>query len=82
MATRKSLLQEMTSYIPHRGKEDVIQSRADHILTSAINLLEEIHLSFPEEEAIALEKRFISSVKNRDTRRFSRAMVKIKESKS
>lgn len=78
---RRSLLHEMNDYIPHKDKETVVESRAHHIITSAINLLENIHMNFSEEEAEILEKRLISSIKGRDYSRFDRQMKKIKESK-
>ncbi len=71
----------MNDYIPHKDKESVVESRANHIITSAINLLEDIHSNFTEEEAEVLEKRLMSSIKNRDYGRFDKQIRKIKESK-
>ena len=71
----------MSDYIPHKDKESIVESRAHHIITSAINLLENIHTNFSEEEAELLEKRLLSSIKNKDYSRFSRQMKRIKESK-
>lgn len=79
---RRSLLHEMNDYIPHKDKETIVESRANHIITSAINLLENIDENFSEEEARVLEKRLLSSIKGRDYSRFSRQMEKIKESKT
>lgn len=69
----------MSGFTPHRDKEDVIHSRANHILTSVINLLDTIHDDFSHEEAVVLEKKIMSSIKNRDVKRFDREMIKLKE---
>jgi hypothetical protein len=75
----RSILQEISSYVPQRNKEDLIEARAQHIIASAINLLESIDESFPAHEAEALKKRFLSSIKGADPNRFSRMVKKVKE---
>lgn len=64
--------------MPQKNKEDLIDSRAQHIISSAINLFESIDNSFSPNEADALKKRFISSIKGADASRFSRMMKRIK----
>jgi len=77
----KSLLEEMSGYVPSRNKEDIIESRAQHIIASAINLLTSIDESFSAEEAEMLEKKFFSSIKAKDGKRFTRLVSKLKESR-
>lgn len=74
----RSILEEISSYVPQRSKEDVIEARAQHIIVSAINLLESIDESFSPEDAEALKKRFVSSIRGADPNRFTRMVKRIK----
>lgn len=74
----KSILEEINNYVPKKSKEELIEARAQHIIVSAINLLESIETSFGDEEADALKKRFLSSIKGSDPSRFTRMIKRIK----
>lgn len=74
----RSILEEISSYVPNKSKEDLIEARAQHIIVSAINLLESIDRTFEPEEAEALKKRFVSSIRGADPNRFARMVKKIK----
>lgn len=71
-------MEEISSYVPQRSKEDLIEARAQHIIVSAINLLESIDETFSPEEAEALKKRFVSSIRGADPNRFTRMVNRIK----
>lgn len=75
----RSILSELQNFLPEGNKDIIIENRANHIIQSAINLLEQIHTSYNPEQAEELEKRFYSSLRNRDPRRFERMIKKIKE---
>lgn len=74
----KSILEEISSYVPHKCREDIIESRAQHIIVSAINLLESIDESFSPEDAESLKRRFVSSIRGSDPSRFTRMVKRIK----
>ncbi|HEY6436680.1 MAG TPA: hypothetical protein VIY47_08820 [Ignavibacteriaceae bacterium] len=74
----RSILEEISSYIPQKSKEELIEARAQHIIVSAINLLESIDDMFSVEEADALKKRFVSSIRGADPNRFTRMVKRIK----
>ncbi len=74
----RSILEEISSYVPQKTKEDVIESRAQHIIASAINLLESIDESFSADDAEALKKRFMSSIRGADPNRFTRMVKRIR----
>lgn len=74
----RSILEEISSFVPQRSKEDLTEARAQHIIASAINLFETIDESFSPEDADALKKRFISSIKGADPNRFTRMVKRIK----
>ena len=74
----RSILEEISAYVPQKSKEDLIEARAQHIIVSAINLLESIDDSFTPIEAEALKKRFVSSIRGADPARFTRMVNRIK----
>ena len=77
----RSLLDELTNMPLSKDKEDVVESRASHIIDSAIRLMSFIRENFNPETAYKLEKRFHSSIKNMDAKKFSRGVARIKENK-
>lgn len=79
-ATR-SLLEELNSIHKRKNNEELIESRAAHVIDSAINLLKVIKESFPPDQAYELERRLINSIKGNDPNKFIRSIRKLKESK-
>jgi hypothetical protein len=73
---KRSILQELGTYIPHRTKTQVIESRASHVIQSATNLLDELKQLCPEDYEL-LEKRLLSSIRDRDPEKFMRVVRKI-----
>ena len=63
----------------HRDKEEVVESRASHILESTIRLITYIRENFDQDTAFKLEKKFNSAIKNMDASKFSRGVARIKE---
>ena len=77
----KSILEELSNISFAKDKENVVESRASHILDSAIRLLTYIKENFDPETAYKLEKRFHSAIKNMDASKFSKGVARIKENK-
>ena len=77
----KSILEELGNISFRKDKEEVVESRASHILESAIRLLTYIKENFEPETAYKLEKRFHSALKNMDADKFSKGVARIKENK-
>ena len=63
----------------HRDKEEVVESRASHILESTIRLITYIRENFDQDTAFKLEKKFNSAIKNMDASKFSRGVARIEE---
>lgn len=80
--TTKSLLEELNSFANKKHAEDIVESRALHVLNSAINILQLIRESYTPDQALELEKRFLNSIRSADTTKFTRGIRKIKESKN
>ena len=77
----RSLLEELSNVSFTKDKENVVESRASHIIESAIRLISFIRENFAPETAYKLEKRFHSSIKNMDSNKFSKGVARIKENK-
>ena len=75
----RSLLEELSSIPLKRDKEEVVESRASHILESAIRLINYIRENFDQDTAYKLEKKFNSAIKNMDASKFSKGVARIKE---
>lgn len=79
-ATR-SLLEELNSITLRKDGEAIVESRATHVINSAINLLTIIRENFPPEQAYELERRFLNSIKAGDPAKFTRGIRKLRDSK-
>jgi hypothetical protein len=77
----RSILEELSSVRVNKEPENFVESRASHIIDSAINLVNYIRENFDQETAYLLEKKFNAAIKNLDANRFSRGVTKIKELK-
>jgi len=77
----RSILEELSSVRVTKDPENFVESRASHIIDSAINLIHFIRENFDQETAYLLEKKFNSAIKNLDPDKFSRGVTKIKELK-
>lgn len=79
-ATR-SLLEELNSIAVKKDNEAVVESRAAHVINSAINLLNNIRENFSPDEAYELERRFINSIKTSDPNKFVRSIRRLRDNK-
>ena len=78
---RKSILAELNQISVDRDRDYSVENRADHVINSAINLLEQIELHYDSDPAKDLSDRLVNSIKGRDPLKFSRGIKKvIKES--
>lgn len=77
----RSLLEELNDVAVKRDTEAVIESRAVHVINSAINLLNLIRENFDPELAYELERRFLNSIKGADPTKFTRGIRKLRDSK-
>jgi len=75
----RSLLEELEAIGSNRDINHIIESRANNVIASAINLLELISKHYPGEKAEILEKKLLSSIKSKDQNRFSKSLRKKNE---
>ena len=77
----RSILEELNNIHGSRDSDHLIDSSANNIIESAINLLSRIHSTYDVDTAGELERRFINSIKSNDPRKFKRSMNRIIEGK-
>lgn len=77
----KSLLEELNDFAIRKDREVVLESRAIHIIDSAINLIKLIRETFDPETSYELERRLINSIKGADSAKFVRGIRKLRDSK-
>lgn len=75
----RSLLEELTSITVQRDNENLIESRATNVITSAINLLNYIKEHYDAETADELERRLLNSIRGQDPTKFTRKIRGIRE---
>ena len=78
----RSILQELNEIGNTRNTDSLIETRANNVINSAINLIESFHKHYSAEDADELERRFINSIKGQDSAKFSRGIKKIIESRN
>lgn len=77
----RSILEELNNVHGRKDNDHLINSSANNIIESAINLLTRIHSTYDVDTASELERRFINSIKSNDPRKFKRSMNRIIEGK-
>lgn len=77
----RSLLEELNDIATKKDTESVVESRAAHVIDSAINLIGLIKENFEPEEAYELERRLINSIKAADPAKFTRGIRKLRDAK-
>jgi len=74
----KSLLSELDDLFLAKDKTHFVESKANNLIQSAINLLTFIKENFSREEANELERRLINSIRSHDGTKFSRGIKRLK----
>ena len=72
----RSILEEIGNMVPQQDRATVIESRANHAINSAINVINMIHENFDDDAAAELERRLINSIRGKDTSKFVRGVRK------
>jgi len=78
----RSILQELSNIGTTSQSDLLIETTANNIIESSINLLNTINKNYDVETASELERRFLNSIRTGDPRKFKRAITKIIESKN
>ena len=78
----RSILEELNNLHSRKDSDFLIETTANNIIESSINLLSRIHATYDSETASDLERKFINSIKGGDPKKFRRTMNKIIEGKN
>ena len=70
----RSILEEISNTVPQHDRESIIESRANHIIGSAINLINLLRETYDPEIASELERRLINSIRAQDCNKFMRGI--------
>ena len=81
MDSLKSIIDELDAIVPAKSKHSVIESRASHIIASAVNLVKLIKESYSDEIADDLVKRLHRSILSEDDRKFMRKIKELRKEK-
>ena len=75
--TRK-LLEELDSIAIPRDRVHLIESRAEHLIASATNLIELIRNSYDNQIAEDMERKLLLAIKRQDSKKFTNGLKKLK----
>ena len=79
MDALKNIIDELDAIVPAKSKHTVIESRATHLIASAINLVRLIIETYPDEQAEDLVKRLHRSIMSEDDKKFTRKIKEIRK---
>jgi hypothetical protein len=77
----RSILQELSNLALNKNNDLIIDTTANNIINSSINLINLIYEYYTPAEAAELEKRFINSIRSADPNKFKRGIQRIIENK-
>lgn len=75
----KSILDELAHMPVARDRENLVESRAVHVIQGAINLINYIKENYEPEQAAELERRLLNSIRNQDPTKFARGVKRFKD---
>jgi hypothetical protein len=62
----------------HKDRENLVESRASHVMQGAINLINYIRENYSAEQADELERRLLNSIRTQDPEKFKRGVRRMK----
>lgn len=77
MKKARSILEELNQISVDRDRNHVVSNRGEHVINSAINLIEQIETHYDEQTAKDLTNRLINSIRGKDVNKFSRGIKKV-----
>jgi ABC-type protease/lipase transport system fused ATPase/permease subunit len=74
----RSILAEIDSLLIHRDRENLVESRANNVIISAVNLINYIRENYDADTAQQLENRLLNSIRSQDVGKFTRGVRKLR----
>jgi hypothetical protein len=75
----RSILDELAHMPVVKDRENLVESRAGHVISGAINLINYIKEHYDPEQAAELERRLLNSIRSQDPAKFSRGVRRFKD---
>ena len=75
----KSILNEIDDILPSRNKDQIVESRASHVITSATNIMHLISENYDNETAEKLQKKFLNAIRTGNVDKFSNALKRLND---
>ena len=73
----RSILDELNHLGLSKDQDRLIETTANNIINSSINLINNMHKNYDTATANELERRFLNSIKSGDPRKFKRGVQKV-----
>ena len=70
----RSILDELAHMPVTKDRENLVESRAGHVISGAINLINYIKENYSAEQADELERRLLNSIRAQDPAKFARGI--------
>jgi hypothetical protein len=74
----RSILDELDTLLVHKDRENLVESRATHVIQGAINLINYIRENYDPAQADELERRLLNSIRGQDPEKFKRGVRRIR----
>ena len=74
----RSILDELAHLPVSKDRENLVESRASHVIQGAINLINYIKENYTAEQADELERRLLNSIRAQDPNKFTRGVRRFK----
>ena len=74
----RSILDELDTLLVHKDRENLVESRAAHVIQGAINLINYIRENYEPAQADELERRLVNSIRTQEPDKFRRGVRKMK----
>jgi hypothetical protein len=75
----RSILDELAHMPVNKDRENLVESRAGHVISGAINLINYIKEHYDADQAAELERRLLNSIRAQDPAKFSRGVRRFKD---
>jgi len=75
----RSILDELDTLIVHKDRENLVESRASHIIQGAINLINYIRENYKPAQADELERRLLNSIRSQEPEKFKRGVRRMRD---
>jgi len=64
--------------LTHKDRENLVESRASHVIQGAINLINYIRENYDAEQAGELERRLLNSIRTQEPDKFRRGVRRMR----